>query len=79
MTPPTKRGPRKGSSRSGTSMTAAQRKANGLRNVNVWIDAGRLTKLDTMCEGECSRAELIMALIDGEWDEWRALQPRRPR
>jgi metal-responsive CopG/Arc/MetJ family transcriptional regulator len=63
---------------SGRTRTEAEYRANGLRRLSVRIPAEALARLDDICEESgYSRGEQIQAMIDGDYEEWRKLVPRK--
>jgi hypothetical protein len=53
----------------------AARRARGLRVLKAWLPEESLRKLDELAEDSAfSRAEMVDALIDYEYDEWQRLK-----
>lgn len=60
--------------RSGRTRTYAEQRAAGITTVTIRLDRPTLGKLDALCDdGGMSRADMIRAMIDAEWAEWRGL------
>jgi hypothetical protein len=56
----------------------AARRARGLRVLKAWLPEASLRKLDELAEDSAfSRAEMVDALIDYEYDEWQRLKTKR--
>lgn len=63
---------------SGPTQTSAQRRARGLRRIEIWVPVAYVRKLDCISsENGLSRAEVLQVLIDRECTELQALKPVR--
>lgn len=60
------------------SQTSAQRRARGLRRLEIWLPAEYVAKLDAICEDSgYSRVEVVEGLIDGETTEWEQVRRKK--
>lgn len=65
---------------SGRTRTEAEYRANGLRRLSVRIPAEALARLDEICEESgYSRGEQVQAMIDGDYEEWCEIVPKKRR
>jgi metal-responsive CopG/Arc/MetJ family transcriptional regulator len=62
------------------SQTSAERRARGLRRLEVWLPADYVRKLDAISDASgYSRAEIIESMIDGETQEWEQIRERQTK
>lgn len=57
-----------------TDRSAASRRARGLKRLDAWLSARTIQRLDELAEDSgYSRAAMVEAMIDAEWEEWKAI------